>query len=86
MLTKGCVAVPGPRVPATELDSADGGVGASSGGGGYAASAGDGDLALAVSGAVSRPHRAVRPILLKRELLSARADRSRTRLRLSIRR
>ena len=63
MLTKGCVAVPGPRVAATELASADGaaggGVGASSGGGGYAGGAGDGDLALAASGAVSRPHRVV---------------------------
>ena len=39
------------------------GIGGSSGGGGYVGGAGDGDLAL-VTGAVSRPHRAVRPILL----------------------
>ena len=77
------------RAPTAALDpaggAAGGGSGGSSGGGGYAGGGDEGDLALSTlkaSGAVSRPHRAVRPIL-KCELLSARADRSRTRLRLS---
>ena len=75
---KGCVAVPrgppleaGARALASELNpaggAAGGGIGGSSGGGGYAGGAGDGDLApsaLDIPGTVSRPHRAVLPILL----------------------
>ena len=71
---KGCVDVPrgpsfepvalapGPRL-ASAGGAAGGGMGGSSGGGGYLGGGGDGDLGVG-AGDMSRPHRAVRPILL----------------------